>query len=160
MASMTLMSLSMAVLGAVLFLKDNGADSTVLRWKEKNLKNYNNWYGSIIDMDQFYSWYYFVLNIYSFPFCRVVPVLCVVVFMFSFGKQKHKEKRDPHPPCNTTINRAGPSNQVLLNIHCRPPWWSPPFSPSPFSHSSDNQHQSGRKCGVGSQRTCSHFFGS
>jgi len=46
MASMTLMSLSMAVLGAVLFLKDNGADSTVL---------------------------------------RVVPVLCVVVFMFSFG---------------------------------------------------------------------------
>jgi len=36
----------MAVLGAVLFLKDNGADSTVL---------------------------------------RVVPVLCVVVFMFSFG---------------------------------------------------------------------------
>ena len=48
-------------------------------------------------MDQFYSWY-FVLNIYSFPFCRVVPVLCVVVFMFSFGKQKHIRKRETPAP--------------------------------------------------------------
>merc|ERR1719481_944549 len=43
---MTLMSLSMAVLGAILFLKDNGADSTVL---------------------------------------RVVPIVCVTLYMFSFG---------------------------------------------------------------------------
>ena len=48
-------------------------------------------------MDQFYSWY-FVLNIYSFPFSRVVPVLCVVVFMFSFGKQKHIRKRETSTP--------------------------------------------------------------
>ena len=31
MASMTLMSVSMAILGAVLYLKDKGADGTVLR---------------------------------------------------------------------------------------------------------------------------------
>jgi len=47
MATMTLMSLSMAILGAVLYLKDKGAEgSTVL---------------------------------------RVVPVLCVLVYMFSYG---------------------------------------------------------------------------
>ena len=55
------------------------------------------WKITIIDMDQFYSWY-FVLNIYNFPFCRVVPVLCVVVFMFSFGKQKHIRKRETPTP--------------------------------------------------------------
>merc|ERR1719370_207750 len=43
---MTLMSLSMAILGAVLYLKDKGAEGTIL---------------------------------------RAVPVLCVLVFMFSFG---------------------------------------------------------------------------
>merc|ERR1719189_807841 len=46
MASMTLMSLSMAILGAVLYMKDKGADGAVL---------------------------------------RAVPVLCVLVYMFSFG---------------------------------------------------------------------------